>query len=1593
MKIRHFALFILVLFSGALCAQEHFYMRCDQLYAEFPYTGPIPPSGTCTGPGTKTQLWAVEREVGYCVTGPDDYGNNDCPHPAVTIDRGERKIKVFLYDYPNVYMQNQEYKVMAKTFHLNGFPPCEWDYHLDLHFFRITRENPSVNPGLYMAQPGSVIKGNNLVLNWGITQYSSIESVTLYLDGNSYGNYNVSGSENTTTIPTGSLTPGYHTFRIAGTNACNYTFQSNIITVEVLPTCANNSLAEITANSFLWNAPGSSFEIIEGGYPNGGYKVSNGGQYGPKYIGITNLAQNYEFVTDAGEDLVFQNMVDGVAVYKVESEIGSYEISLNRKSGIDPLGRCPVPPPFKLFVGGNDIYFKEYCSIVLPEYFYTPVSRIPGVTGPGDIIFRHFEYRVESASEVIVKPGITLMEGAELSVVYAPKEITSSDPDYYRNFTEIEVYDDYGNVVASGRGYFDDLSRSTQYQYKNIASGAVIAGQQLYDRTGKPALTTLPAPVFLKTNQYDRCGNIARQWENIDYSYKTNFIATSSGAYNYENFDLAKINLPDALSQSEPGTLGWYYSHLNSGGATGFEEPLNPHIQYPFVQNVYASDGSDDLLHTIPPGAVYRNVAGLQHVGENMLEAVPANDVEVLAYNALRLHVFPNEPAPSVPANAYYRQKYVDEHGIESWSLSDKDGNTLIHTVNDQPRVTSYSFYDYANRLVVTISPNGVSTFNGVNYGEIDKTIYEYNALGWLLATEEYDQGRTEHKYRKDGSRRFSQNEEQRLAEPERYNYITYDKQARVVEAGEYSTGNDGISFAGISKAILEDPGPDGGLQGGFRSEVIRVCYDGTNNGLSAPFEQHFVRGKISCIRKEGVSTLWYNYDERGRMVQTTQYIDELDAYFDILYRYNSMGLVKEVAYQAGNPDAYYHYYEYDADGRLKKVYSGITRPIYNNQAEIQNLSSLDLQATYYYYLHGPLKRVELADNSLQGLDYYYTAEGRLKAVNNPRDLTDLKGGFSPDVFAFSLDYYSGDYQKGGSGMSSLSYANADLYNGTIKGMVWNHQDQGQAAYGYTYDNQNRLASAVYGAPDYSGYTLLPAPDNAYKVSSLSYDPNGNILGIRRNGVGGAALHDFVGQYDYCPDNSCPGGLGNRLYSVNGYAQYAYNTIGQITEKTYNGGTAKQIFEYTPGGLVKNVKNISNTYDVVFGYDQAGKRLKKVSYDANGNSAQITWYIRDNAGNPLSVYKQEPGSPVLNQAEIPVYGSGRIGVCYRNSSVYSYSYELSDHLGNVRATIGREKVNGRAQIHTWMDYYPFGEILPGRNQQDNNRYLYQGQFAEKDEETGYTAFELRMYDPVIGRWMGPDPYRQFYSAYIAMGNNPVSGVDPDGGWCFDGSGNQIACPDGYSEFDNADSDWFVFGDEVVLKGKIGLFDGAFGSTFSEYSFLQQVGMVSGRLEGRMFNWVKAGNDLNPLVAASNGVMGFMTGENIYGEPQTVFSSTVNLAGAALPFGIIGRAARSSSNVLLNTSRQLQAKFKHAGDFGVVGNYSKANAGKFSSAINQHINSAGVQTIQGTYRGQSVIHYVNPNTGLNVISSPSGQLISGWKLNPAQLQNVLKHGGL
>jgi RHS repeat-associated protein len=157
-----------------------------------------------------------------------------------------------------------------------------------------------------------------------------------------------------------------------------------------------------------------------------------------------------------------------------------------------------------------------------------------------------------------------------------------------------------------------------------------------------------------------------------------------------------------------------------------------------------------------------------------------------------------------------------------------------------------------------------------------------------------------------------------------------------------------------------------------------------------------------------------------------------------------------------------------------------------------------------------------------------------------------------------------------------------------------------------------------------------------------------------------------------------------------------------------------------------------------------------------------TYYAYDASGSVLAVY--DNNGSALQQKEVPVYASGRVGVYYRQSN--AYQYELSDHLGNVRAVIGRNKLSdGQAEVLSYSDYYPFG--TPLTLQGGTYRHGYQGQYAEKDPETGWDNFELRMYSARIGRWMTIDPYNQYHSPYVGMGNNPVNGVDPDGGKFLD----------------------------------------------------------------------------------------------------------------------------------------------------------------------------------------------------------------------------------
>jgi RHS repeat-associated protein len=1449
---------------------------------------------------------------------------------------------------------------------------------------------------------------------------------------------------------------------------CGNWFQAVSIALTVVPSCSqyNPLTAAITIENEVAN--------------DGAVKIIHSTPYKLIANGVTDFNIHYDWSSvDGGGDIQFNG-----DFFTLVKELGSYSIEAKRKPG---RGSCPELPPLKVYTTGKNLQLKQICSITLPdalgEFGYDVKS--------GDIVLEHLAATFESKRSIIVMPGVTLDLGAELTL-NAPPTLPGNDPDKSLNFTEEHTYDEYGRILSSSRTYFDDQGAALQTQFKNLSSEVVLANETLYDAYGRAALTTLSAPVRANDQPLE-CAEDNIPGSTTFFTYKPDFIkAVDGNNYIHTHFDLANEETPLPVDATTEGTLGWYYSAYNGSSTSAkMNEKFVAQTSYPYSRTLFHRDGSGEVKSGTKPGDAFR--AGSGNLGTSNTEKVAANDTYLTAYLNMRLREL-GLPIPTLIESQFFRSVSIDAQGKKSISYTDKGGNTIISLyfgTQVNPITTSYQFYDDAGRLKVSVSPNGVAQYSIVNnvsnFHEIDKTTYTYNYKGWLLKMCEKDAGCTEYVYRKDGKIRFSQNAVQLAGG--KYSYTHYDRSGRPIESGEYTPVS--ITFnSEAMKNILENVQTGGGLpnEGSWNDRTF-TYYDlpattlaTTLTELALPVQrtQRFVHGAVSISRNENVTT-WYSYDERGRVEWMVQNIAGFGTK-TVDYRYGPTGAVQDVVYQKGIADEQFtHYYEYDFDGRLFKVNTTRDAIEYKKTGELVNAAILELQATYYYYLHGPLKRIEYANN-VQGIDYVYTADGALKSINDANQANDpgqdgMHGStMKKDVFGMTLDYFSGDYLNSEHTPSTaIAYpaGTIDQFTGLIKGNRW-HSPTGANTtngYAYRYDERNQLADARW-------LNAIPNVVSPYLESVGQYDVNGNIKSLQRNNNWGSALANF--SYNYAAHSNK---LQNIQHNNTSYRTYTYNSIGQTTEQTDADGK-KLKMTYDVSGKVTAVRNENDVLVTTFEYDDRGFRLNKTTFDASGNAVLITWYVRDASGNVLSTYEQNasPTDGAMGEVvptEMPVYASGKIGL-YKPQYGYTF-YEVTDHLGNVRAvitdtvtvfgeymatmepertnpadnmegdfrgitavptaeaynhtptsvTVGGEKTiipnphhvirinNGLdnprkpvgggimlwvhpgdklnaevfvkyadfdqqnttaiegiagylatsfgagsftldganifagldSQVPTGVftslndvddtqpraflsyivfdknmvpvkfdyaqvseaaavpqgilnheherlfhditiehegfiyiyvsnesdqhmdvyfddlkvrheysnivagsDFYPFGLEMKDRSiTREFYRYGYQGQFAEKDDETGWNHFELREYDPVIGRWLAPDPYSQYWSPYVGMGNEPVRGTDPDGGKCKTCPNNKI-----YDDYRNSNLDYafsaLADGDgvyqmlpELVFRGPAGdKFKNSINAGRNEFmeEFTDFMSMVPGGqvfMISSMINQIEKGN--------------------------------------------------------------------------------------------------------------------------------------------------------
>ncbi len=459
----------------------------------------------------------------------------------------------------------------------------------------------------------------------------------------------------------------------------------------------------------------------------------------------------------------------------------------------------------------------------------------------------------------------------------------------------------------------------------------------------------------------------------------------------------------------------------------------------------------------------------------------------------------------------------------------------FTYTYIDKEYHYTLYYYDQAKNLVQTVPPAGVHPLASTEVqaflkgADIEpthslKTFYRYSSLNQLLAQETPDAGESNFYYNVKGQLRLSQNAQQ--YKDDNYSYSKYDEQGRVIEVGEFSTVES--SFDVVDSLELRNF-PTTGLSNYAFSDVTRTHYDFAKPSLALLFPQQYLRSRVSwveVIEKDATDTIatFYSYDLHGNVKSLAQDqpglgLKRTDYRYDLI-----SGKVNYVFYQYGKSDQFTHRYTYDSDNRLTKVQTSSDRFVWYTDAQ------------YYYYLHGPLARVELGEYRSQGTDYSYTLQGWIKGVNKTFGVEPAEEDFNvgKDVFAYSLGYYDGDYAPVNSSVTSTddrdhlwtrldeSFNHNGLYNGNISWMVTdlskigeinNDRQKGMQGMLYKYDQLHRITKSrsLTGYSEANGFSERSAPgpyDETY-----TYDGNGNILTLDRLNGAGQPLHDY--EYNY----------------------------------------------------------------------------------------------------------------------------------------------------------------------------------------------------------------------------------------------------------------------------------------------------------------------------------------------------------------------------------------------------------------------------------------------------------------------------------------------
>ena len=487
---------------------------------------------------------------------------------------------------------------------------------------------------------------------------------------------------------------------------------------------------------------------------------------------------------------------------------------------------------------------------------------------------------------------------------------------------------------------------------------------------------------------------------------------------------------------------------------------------------------------------------------------------------------------------------------------------------------------------------------------------------------------------------------------------------------------------------------------------------------------------KIRVLANDTWLTTVNYYDDKGRVIQTMtdNYLGGIERWMN---EYDFVGELlksRHVHYSddTGNDSlVLWSTFTYDHAGRLLKEYKEIEGDTGNEKVLLAKNDYNELGELMTKNLHATNSQ---ETNYLQEVDYLYNIRGWLTKINDPTNVSS-----SGDLFGMELLYDTIN------DLTSLTASHQ--YNGNISVIKWKGAHYNTlSAYGFEYDDINRLEGADYGTNSGSW-----TDESEFNVYNLSYDKNGNIENLRRDGASNQ-IDNLDYQYEgnqliNVEDNATGTKAEGFTDGVNVGDDFVYDDNGNLIEDNNKG-----LEEITYNELNLPERIIKGNDTIYYLYDASGMKLGKIVTGIGTEEA--TWYV---------------GEIIYDDSNIDYILTSEGRIRDLGSNNYQYEYFLKDHLGNTRVSF--KDSSNVAALNQEFEYYPFGMTARSFDYSSGNKYTYNGKEMQEDLGLDWLDYGARFYDPALGRWHSIDPLAEkmtVWSPYVYTFNNPIYFVDKDG---------------------------------------------------------------------------------------------------------------------------------------------------------------------------------------------------------------------------------------